>query len=83
MHFGLDSEFNLFYIVMLPICSLIKFHTRLTMNEDILGTFRALHVGTEIINRDIAVKMVKTVFKSNPISTKCWSVILKVGQKII
>ena len=54
----------------------------LKINKDILSTFGALHLRTEMIEFEYYCKMVKNRCKSAQTSTKYWSIILKFGQKI-
>ena len=52
----------------------------LKINKDILSTFGALRLRTEIIEFEYCCKMVKNRCKSAKTSTKYWSIILKFGQ---
>ena len=60
---------------------LLNFWHVLKINKDILSTFGAVHLRTEIIELEYCCKMVKNRCKSAP-STKYWSIILKFDQKI-
>ena len=70
------------YHNLLYLKPLFNFLHVLKINKDILSTFRALHLRTEIIEFEYCCKMVKIRCKSAKTSTKYWSIILKFGQKI-
>ena len=61
---------------------LFNFLHVLKINKDILSTFGALHLRTEIIEFEYCYKMAKNRCRSAQTSTKYWSIILKFGQKI-
>ena len=61
----------------------INFIHVLTIKEDIFGSFGTLHLWTELYGPNRAVKMVEKRCKSAQMSTKCWSIVLKFGQKIL
>ena len=71
------------YIIICCIWSpYLNFLHVLKINKDILSTFGALHLITEMIEFEYCCKMVKNRCKSAKTSTKYWSIILKFGQKI-
>ena len=70
------------YHNLLYLKPLFNFLYVLKINKDILSTFGALHLRTEIIEFEYCCKMVKNRCKSAKTSTKYWSIILKFGQKI-
>ena len=70
------------YHNLLYLKPLFNFLHVLKINKDILSTFGALHLRTEIIEFEYCCKMVKNRCKSAKTSTKYWSIILKFGQKI-
>ena len=70
------------YHNLLYLKPLFNFLHVLKINKDILSTFGALHLRTEIIEFEYCCKMVKNRCKSAQTSTKYWSIILKFGQKI-
>ena len=70
------------YHNLLYLKPLFNFLHVLKVNKDILSTFGALHLRTEIIEFEYCCKMVKNRCKSAKTSTKYWSIILKFGQKI-
>ena len=61
---------------------LFNFLHVLKINKDILSTFGALHLRTEIIELEYCWKVAKNRCISAQTSTKYWSIILKFGQKI-
>ena len=69
------------YHNLLYLKPLFNFLHVLKINKDILSTFGALHLRTEIIEFEYCCKMVKNRCKSAKTSTKYWSIILKFGQK--
>ena len=70
------------YHNLLYLKPLFNFLHVLKINKDILSTFGALHLRTEIIEFEYCCKMVKNRCKSAKTSTKYFSIILKFGQKI-
>ena len=70
------------YHNLLYLKPLFNFLHVLKINKDILSTFGALHLRTEIIEFEYCCKMLKTRCTSAKTSTKYWSIILKFGQKI-
>ena len=70
------------YHNLLYLKPLFNFLHVLKINKDILSTFGALHLRTEIIEFEYCCKMVKNRCKSAKTSTKYWSIILKFGQEI-
>ena len=70
------------YHNLLYLKPLFNFLHVLKINKDILSTFGALHLRTEMIEFEYCCKMVKNRCKSAKTSTKYWSIILKFGQKI-
>ena len=70
------------YHDLLYLKPLFNFLHVLKINKDILSTFGALHLRTEMIEFEYCCKMVKNRCKSAKTSTKYWSIILKFGQKI-
>ena len=70
------------YHNLLYLKPLFNFLHVLKINKDILSTFGALNLRTEIIEFEYCCKMVKNRCKSAKTSTKYWSIILKFGQKI-
>ena len=65
------------YHNLLYLKPLFNFLHVLKINKDILSTFGALHLRTEIIEFEYCCKMVKNRCKSAKTSTKYWSIILK------
>ena len=70
------------YHNLLYLKPLFNFLHVLKINKDILSTFGALHLRTEIIEFEYCCKMVKNRCKSAKTSTKYWSIILEFGHKI-
>ena len=69
------------YHNLLYLKPLFNFLHVLKINKDILNTFGALHLRTEIIEFEYCCKMVKNRCKSAKTSTKYWSIILKFGPE--
>ena len=69
------------YHNLLYLKPLFNFLHVLKINKDILSTFGALHLRTEIIEFEYCCKMVKNRCKSAKTSTKYWSIILNLARK--
>ena len=69
------------YHNLLYLKPLFNFLHVLKVNKDILSTFGALHLRTEMIEFEYCCKMVKNRCKSAKTSTKYWYIILKFARK--